>query len=183
MKIGEDNYIQQLQLHNEEALVYVIEKYGGLLKAVIRKHLFLMPDKQEECLNDVLLSIWEHIGSFDENRNSFKNWAAAVARYQAIDYLRQYQRELKLVAIEDVVAASEDARLEKLVEQELSEELEQLLNCLKEKDRELFLKLYVEEKTVDEVCSETGMGKAVIYNRLSRGKQRIRKNYLKESEV
>lgn len=183
MKIGEDNYIQQLQLHNEEALVYVIEKYGGLLKAVIRKHLFLMPDKQEECLNDVLLSIWEHIGSFDENRNSFKNWAAAVARYQAIDYLRQYQRELKLVAIEDVVAASEDVRLEKLVEQELSEELEQLLNCLKEKDRELFLKLYVEEKTVDEVCSETGMGKAVIYNRLSRGKQRIRKNYLKESEV
>lgn len=183
MKIGEDNYISQLQLHNEEALVYVIGEYGGLLKAVIRKHLFLMPDKQEECLNDVLLSIWEHIGSFDGNRNSFKNWAAAVARYQAIDYLRQYQRELKPVAIEDVAAASEDMRLEKLVEQELSEELERLLGCLKEKDRELFLKLYVEEKTVDEVSRETGMGKAVIYNRLSRGKQRIRKNCLKESEV
>ncbi len=58
MKITEKNYIQQLQLHNEEALIYVIDMYGGLLKAVIRKHLFTMPQKQEECMNDVLLSIW-----------------------------------------------------------------------------------------------------------------------------
>lgn len=46
MKITEKNYIQQLQLHNEEALIYVIDMYGGLLKAVIRKHLFTMPQKQ-----------------------------------------------------------------------------------------------------------------------------------------
>lgn len=63
MKITEKNYIQQLQLHNEEALIYVIDMYGGLLKAVIRKHLFTMPQKQEECMNDVLLSIWEHAAS------------------------------------------------------------------------------------------------------------------------
>ncbi len=29
MKIGEKNYIQQLQLHNEKALMYVIDEYGG----------------------------------------------------------------------------------------------------------------------------------------------------------
>ena len=34
MKIGETNYIQQLQLHNEKALLYVIDKYGSLLMAV-----------------------------------------------------------------------------------------------------------------------------------------------------
>ena len=73
MKITEKNYIQQLQLHNEEALIYVIDMYGGLLKAVIRKHLFTMPHKQEECMNDVLLSIWEHAASFDDKKNSFKN--------------------------------------------------------------------------------------------------------------
>lgn len=78
MKITEKNYIQQLQLHNEEALIYVIDMYGGLLKAVIRKHLFTMPQKQEECMNDVLLSIWEHAASFDDKKNSFKNWAAAI---------------------------------------------------------------------------------------------------------
>lgn len=105
MKITEKNYIQQLQLHNEEALIYVIDMYGGLLKAVIRKHLFTMPHKQEECMNDVLLSIWEHAASFDDKKNSFKNWAAAIARYEAIDYLRKYKRDLEQLCMDDVTAA------------------------------------------------------------------------------
>lgn len=105
MKITEKNYIQQLQLHNEEALIYVIDMYGGLLKAVIRKHLFTMPQKQEECMNDVLLSIWEHAASFDDEKNSFKNWAAAIARYEAIDYLRKYKRDLEQLCMDDVTAA------------------------------------------------------------------------------
>lgn len=183
MKIGESNYIQQLQLHNEDALVYVIEEYGGLLKAVIRKHLFLMPQKQEECLNDVLLSIWEHIASFDGRKSSFKNWAAAVARYQAIDYLRKYQRELQQTGLESVAAAKEDARLLRLVEDELSEEMEAMLACLKPKDREIFRRLYVEEETIEQIGREMRMEKAAVYNHLSRGKARIRKHYFKEGRV
>ena len=31
MRIGENNYIEQLSLHNEAALIYVIDTYGGLL--------------------------------------------------------------------------------------------------------------------------------------------------------
>ena len=183
MKIGEDNYIEQLCLHNEAAMIYVIDVYGGLLKSVISKHLFAMPDRVEECLNDVLLNIWEHISSFDEGRNSFQNWAAAIAKYQAIDYLRKYQRELQQVEIEDTLVSDEDAILERLVEEEISEEMESLLSCLNEEDRSLFWKLYVEEKPMEEVSRETGIKKAVIYNRLSRGKRRIRKQYLKKAEV
>ena len=67
MKIGEKNYIRQLQLHNEKALMYVIDEYGGLLMAIIRKHLFRLPEKQEECFNDVLLKVWQNISEFDEN--------------------------------------------------------------------------------------------------------------------
>lgn len=183
MKIDKNNYIQQLQLHNEDALVYVIETYGGLLKSVVHKHLFAMPEKAEDCLNDVFFGIWEHIGSFDENRNTFKNWAAAVARYQAIDYLRKYQKELQQTNIEDVVIPKEDAMLERLISQELSEEMESMLGCLNEKDRQLFWKLYVEEQSVEEISRETGMRKSVIYNRLSRGKRRIRTQYLKERKA
>lgn len=183
MKIGESNYIEQLCLHNEEALMYVVDVYGGLLKSVISKHLFAVPDRVEECLNDVLLNIWEHTSSFDEGRNSFKNWAAAIARYQAIDYLRKYQRELQQVEIEDTLVSDEDVMLERLIDEEISEEMESLLSCLNEKDRILFWKLYVEEKPMEAVSQETGIKKSVIYNRLSRGKRRIRKQYLKEVEA
>ncbi len=177
MKIGEYNYIRQLRRQDEKALMYVIETYGGLIKSVIRRHLFSLPHKQEECFDDVLLKIWGHISEFDESRNSFSNWAAAIARYRAIDYLRQFQKELDVVNIEDAVIAREDRMLSRMMEKEISEEMEKMLKCLKPCDRELFLKLYVEEKTMEEVSLETGMEKDVIYNRLSRGKKKIRKQF------
>ncbi len=169
MKIGEKNYIQQLQLHNEKALMYVINKYGGLLMAVIRKHLFSLPERQEECFDDVLLKIWQNIADFDGSKNSFKNWAAAIARYRAIDYLRQYQRELVTVNIEDTAIAREDSQLAGMIEREISEETQRMLECLKPLDQELFMKLYVEEE--------------VIYNRISRGKHKIRRQYKAERGV
>ena len=60
------------------------------------------------------------------------------------------------------------------MEQEISDELELMLSCLSPEDRELFLKLYVDEQEMDEISEETGLKKAVIYNRVSRGKKKIR---------
>lgn len=148
MKIGEKNYIKQLRLHNEKALAYVIDEYGGLIMSVIRKHLFYLPEKQEECFDDVLLKIWQNIESFDENKSTFRNWAAAVAKYQAIDYLRSYRKELQTVNIEDAVIVQEDHALAGMIEKEIDSEVEKMLECLKPQDRELFYKLYVEEKSM-----------------------------------
>ena len=70
---------------------------------------------------------------FDESKNSFANWAAAIARYRSIDYLRQFQRELDVVNIEEAV-------LSQVMEKEISEELEQMLGGLKNsRFREKFL--------------------------------------------
>ena len=52
----------------KKALAYVIDEYGGLLMSVIRKHLFYLPEKQEECFDDVLLKIWQNIESFHEEK-------------------------------------------------------------------------------------------------------------------
>lgn len=175
MKIGEDNFIEQLLAHREEALLYVIDTYGGLLRAVVRKHLYQMPDKQEECFYDVLMNIWDNIDSFDREKNTFKNWAAAVAKYRAIDYLRRYQRELQAANWEEIKEGKEDAALSALITSEISREMEEMLSYLKPKDRELFWRLFVEEETVESVSASMGMSKDVIYNRVSRGKKRIRR--------
>lgn len=180
MKIGEKNYIKQLRLHNEKALAYVIDEYGGLIMSVIRKHLFYLPEKQEECFDDVLLKIWQNIESFDENKSTFRNWAAAVAKYQAIDYLRSYRKELQTVNIEDAVIVQEDHALAGMIEKEIDSEVEKILECLKPQDRELFYKLYVEEKSMKQISCETGIKQEVIYNRLSRGRKKLRRNILEE---
>ena len=59
-------------------------------------------------------------------------------------------------------------------EEEFSEETKQMLSCLKPQDRELFIKLYVEEKPFDEISKEMNTNKPVLYNRLFRSKKKLR---------
>ena len=97
---------------------------------------------------------------------------------KALDALRKHSKELWEESIDDYVVHIVDTISTPSVEIEelISEETGQLLSCLKEKDRELFYRLYVEEQDMDEVSAATGMEKSVIYNRLSRAKRKVRKN-------
>lgn len=78
MKVDEGNFLQELRRHNPKSLNYIIDTYGGLVNAIIRKHLYLMEDKNEECFDDVFLGVWYNIGSYNETINEFKSWIAAV---------------------------------------------------------------------------------------------------------
>lgn len=175
MKITENNFLHQLCIHNEQALLYIMNQYGGLIKSIIHKHLYAISQYEEECFDDVFLSVWQNISYYKKEQCSFKSWIAAIARYQSIDYQRKYMHELKQENIDDLTLSSEDSSIYRFLEQDLSEELTAMMNCLKKEDRELFYKLYLEEKEMEEVSNETGLKKEVIYNRLSRGKKKLRK--------
>lgn len=175
MKINENNFISQLKAKDEKALVYVIDAYGWVIKSVIRKHLYHMKPCQEECMNDVLMAIWDNIQYYDPGKSSFQNWIAGIARYKSVDYLRRYLKDLNNQSWEEGMVKEEAGEQMELLEEELSEETESMLNCLKPRDRELFQRLFLEEQDIDTVSSETGMKKEVIYNRVSRGKKKLRK--------
>lgn len=175
MKISNDNFIYQLRVKNEDALMYVIDEYGGLIKAVIRKNMSCLRLKQDECFNDVLLSIWEHIDSFHSDNNSFKNWIAAIAKYKSIDYMRKYKYETDKIAydeMENYELQSED-RME-IFDNEISERMEELLSVLKPKDREILIRIYANEEPVEQVSRNLNIEKSVIYNRVSRAKKKLR---------
>lgn len=175
MKIDEENLIIQLRKKNEKALDYVIDNYGWVIKSIVFKHLYNLKSVQDECINDVLLGIWNNIGSFDENKSEFKNWVAGIAKFKSIDYKRKYLKGLEYENIDDLDISVQDTTHEEIIKNELSDDINEMLNCLNEKDRELFYKLYVEEKEVDKITEETGLKRDIIYNRLSRGKKRIQK--------
>lgn len=175
MKIGEHNFVQQLMRHNEKALDYVMNEYGGLVKAVICKQLGGRPDLQEECLNDVFWQVWENIEHFDMEKGNFKNWIAGVARYRSIDVLRKYRRRIQEGQMQEIEDLEGKNEIEKILERELSEETENLLQCLKPVDRKIFIDLYVEEKSVEEVAEDVQMTKQDIYNHVSKGRKKLRK--------
>lgn len=174
MKIKEDNFIQQLIFKNEKALEYVICEYGWIVKSIIKKHLYLLQSYEEECMNDVFLGIWNNIECFDSQKSSFQNWVAGITRYKSIDYLRKYIRELKDMSWNEITVQKEDNSHIGILEEELSKEVEKMLQCLSPNDQKIFKLLYVEEKDIDQVSDTMGIKKEVIYNRVSRGKKKIR---------
>lgn len=82
MKITEKNVVQELRKRSEKALYFVIDQYGGLIKSIVRKHLSFLENVQEECMDDILLAIWNHIEKFDEEKNTFKN---SYWRFEKLD--------------------------------------------------------------------------------------------------
>ena len=71
--------------------------------------------------------------------------------------------------------------LSRLVE-ELSDETEAFLSCLKEEDRFLFRQLFIEELDPDEIARKNGIKRENLYNRISRGKKKIRSHFPKTGQ-
>ncbi|MBE6063208.1 MAG: sigma-70 family RNA polymerase sigma factor [Clostridium butyricum] len=177
MGIKEENFILHLKKRNEKALDYVIDNYGGLIKSVVKKHLYNLQSHQDECINDVLLAIWNNIDSFDEERSTFKNWIIGISRFKSIDYQRKYLKHLEYEDIDNVNLVKDDFS-EELIRDELSDEVNKMMECLKEKDRQIFYRLYIEEKEIEEISSDMGIRKDAVYNRVSRAKKKLKDSFI-----
>ncbi len=177
MKANENNFIDLIKKRKEEGILYVIDTYGGLLNAIVRKRLSAVPDRVEECMNDIFLGIWRNIDSFDESKGSFEGWIAGVARLEAIDTLRKMKREIRTVSIEDMDIPQEEPSFLELMEQELSKETQEILGCLKPKDQELFQRIFLNEEEPEAAGKALGISRDNVYVRIFRGKQKIRSKF------
>jgi RNA polymerase sigma-70 factor, ECF subfamily len=174
MSINEENFILHLKNKNEKALHYVIDSYGYIIKSIVKKHLYNLEKIQEECINDVLLAVWYHIDSFNKDKNSFQNWIAAISKYKCIDYKRKYLKLLEEQDIDNQCIESSFIVEMEVIKNDFSEEMTSLLSNLKATDRELFIKHYAEQKDINIISKEMGIKTSAIYNRLSRGRSKLR---------
>jgi len=172
--VDETNFISLLQNRDESALDYVIDTYGSLIKAIVRKHLYGFPDKCGECVNDILLAIWNQCDHFDQEKNSFSGWLASVCKYKAIDYKRRYYKLLYESPLTEEEISVQGNPEETAFAQELSEETQSLMQYLSDEDRKLFWDCYVEDEPVERLAKARNMKVSALYNRLSRSKKKLR---------
>ncbi|HEY5560591.1 MAG TPA: sigma-70 family RNA polymerase sigma factor [Clostridiaceae bacterium] len=177
MKIDQNNFIMLLKKKKENALDYVIDTYGRLIKSIVKKHLYNFESFQDECFNDILLVVWYDIENFNDEKGSFQNWLAAVAKYKCIDYKRKYLKHLENHSIDNIDLSDNDQVERNLLENELSEDMESLLSSLKPQDKNIFLKYYKDEMNIELISKETGIKTSAIYNKLSRGRTRLKSTF------
>lgn len=156
VKITEQNLIKQLKEKNPQAIDYIIDQYGGLIKAVLLKNLYDQKDHWEECFNDCLLAVWNNPERFDGKKGEFKAFLCAIAKYKAIDLLRsELKRTSKEISIYEEESIKEIKQLYQeecgfiKAEEDVSDE-EVLLSGTNKKGDKIYFEAFFDEFTGNE---------------------------------
>lgn len=167
--------IKYIKNRKEEGLKLLIEDYGDYINTIVKNNLRDLSYYQEECLNDILLSIWNNIESYDNKKNTLKNWIGVISKYKTIDYKRKYlKNNMQETLPKEIVFEDKN-----LIKKEVEEEIEELLRHLKEKDKSLFIDYYLEELDVETIANKMKTKPFNIYSRLSRCKKKLKEIYNK----
>lgn len=175
MYITEENFLEELRNKNEKALEYIIDEYGWVISSIVRKKLYNLQNYQDECINDILLGIWNNSQCFKPEKNSFKNWIAGISKYKCIDYQRKYLKNIAYEDIDTLELNEDDNTHNNIIQQETMAEINDLLSNLKDQDKKLFLAIYYDQCKISDLSDQTGIKESVIYNRISRAKKKLRK--------
>lgn len=178
----EDIDILKLILSKDSrGLDLLVEKYGKLIYAKVSKTLQNESrDEIDQVFNDVLMSLWLHIDCYDMSKGSLTNYIMAISKFKAIDFIRKNARK-------SIHETELDEGLLNICDEEFSKEtLEdpesfyKIISCLKEDTQKLFILRYLMEKDVEEIAKDLNLSTSNVYTKLSRGRDRIKKNLSKE---
>lgn len=130
------------------------------------------PDLAEECVQDVMVTLWNKAHMFDPAKASVSTWVFTIARNRRIDLLRKQRR----VEPEDLPwgPESDPAQDDALALQQESAILGEAIAALPEKQRVLIEKAYYGELTHSEIAAETGLPLGTIKSRIRLALDRLR---------
>ncbi|MFL8800785.1 sigma-70 family RNA polymerase sigma factor [Clostridioides difficile] len=163
--------IKNIKKKKEKGMEMLIDEYGNFIASIVRRTLANARIYEEECIDDVLLSIWNNIEKFDSEKNSFKNWIGSISKYRAINYRKKYTNNNMHLELEDKEISYID---KKLYKKEIEEEINDLISTLSAKDAELFRKYYLEEMSLKDIAMQNETTVENLHNRLSRGRKKMK---------
>lgn len=125
------------------------------------------PQDAEEVLASTNLVIWSKADQFQEG-TSFFAWACQIARYEVLQHRQRFRRD-KLKFSDEFVDAVAEESISSLDNSDLRRQaLDQCLQRLPSRDRELIRDRYRPGTTGKEVASNLGRPQNAVYQSLGR---------------
>lgn len=125
------------------------------------------PQAAEEILASTNLVVWSKADQFEQG-TSFFAWACQIARYEVLQHRQRYRRD-KLKFSEEFIDTVAEESVARLDDTDLRRRaLEQCLEKLPVKDRDLIRERYRPGNTGKEVASSLGRPQNAVYQSLGR---------------
>jgi len=174
-----DMLLQKLNSRDESALKYITERYGALLSGLARRILGSRSDA-EECVNDVLLEVWNTIPPAAPS--SVSAYACMLTRRTAIDKLRGITADKRgggeyLASIDELAEVLSDEN--EADSDELRQALNDFLALLSPTDRGLFIGRYFGAESPSSLATRYGKSSNAVSIRLSRIRAKLKQYLMK----
>ena len=161
---------------NYRAFTVLFERHGLRLYKTAQKYI---KDEAicEEVVHDLFLNIWnrrQHLAI-----NDFNHYLKAATRYQVYNYLKR--AKLSPISYQDHLTEDSSSELnkgqEKLLYLELEEQLNEQLNALSDRCREIFLLSRKEHLTSTEIGERLSISKRTVENQITIALKHLRINF------
>src|ERR1700682_1150078 len=91
---SDEDLAKRLQERDLEAFETLISRYSREIFYFVRLVLdgIGVAQDAEECVNDLFITVWQEINTFDSERGTLRTWLTMRAKYIALDRRRQLSR-------------------------------------------------------------------------------------------
>lgn len=186
--MNDEAIINLIYEKNEYGLQKLAKKYEKLLIYIAAGILGNRSRDIEECVNDSYLKLWNHIESYDMNRASLKTYLKIIVRNTAINKLRDLSKREDKEIPEDIsdiakyyVDSSQSVE-RKVFGKEDIRQLNEVIQKLGTKDRELVIRKYFYLQSSKEISKAMSMTVTAIDSRLSRIRNKMKQVIINEKE-
>lgn len=168
---------QVAKTQDTKAFQAIFEHFAPLIKAfALSSGLQYQGDHlPEELVQEVLLSVWRKAHLFDRKKAAPSTWIFTIARNQRIDMLRKLSKYQNDVDADDVWDLEGDTDLfgemrEKRIQSHVTEELA----SLPIEQRQIVAKVFLEDKSHQEVANELNLPLGTVKSRVRLAMQKLK---------
>lgn len=174
--VDSENFIVYLKKRDMAALDYVIDTYS---KRIFSVAYGVLKNSQlsEECLNDVLLKIWDNAKYFNREKEMFYPWIIAITKNTAIDIHRKEIKHSSKLNIEDI-DLSEGYSFDKNIENKAKlKDVTKEIESMNDIDKEIFLRKFYLDQPSREIGVKMGLTDKFINLRIFRGRKKLQNKF------
>ena len=169
----EERILQLIRAKDPQGIEECRKYFGALMRYVIEP-ILQDPEDCEDCIQTVLSTIWEKIGSYDQSRGSLKTWIAAVTRNAALKMVRGKHQTEPYEELPEDTPSGEPGAEELLLKKELIRELRKALESLSPLERQFIYRRYYFNQAVAQIAAEFGISEKAAEGRLYRIRNKLR---------
>ncbi|WP_353957177.1 sigma-70 family RNA polymerase sigma factor [Enterococcus sp. FZMF] len=169
-KVQDEEIIERIKKKDYAGLEELLAVYGDSMLRTIHSVLSQPHEvsERQDVANKVFYEVWQKIAAYQPERSRLITWLLLISRSRAIDHKRKLNKcSLEEKPVDEQELAIEESPLTKENFLGFIEDLESL-------DQRIFLLYYFYQESPETIAEQTDLNVSAIYNRLSRGRKRLK---------